>query len=71
MKFLRKNRPQIADEATLKRISDGIVSRQTAIAEYLNKKVRRFSARSLRLGLIGFSIAFGSYCLYLIVKAFN
>lgn len=71
MKFFRKNRPQLWDEATLKKIADGIVNRQTKLAAYLNKKVRRLSAKKLRWGLVSFSIAFGCYCLYLILRAFD
>jgi hypothetical protein len=70
MRLFKRNKAQVSSEASAQRIADTIINNQARLAKYLNGKVRYWSANSLRLWLIGFCLAFGGYCLYLIIGTF-
>lgn len=56
-------------EAVAQRIAEGIISRQKRAADYLNTKTQDISRRLWLWLLIGFSLLFGGYCLYLVTSA--
>jgi hypothetical protein len=52
------------------RIAGSILKGQRKAADYLNLKVSGVSRNGLWLLLIGFCLASGGYCLYLLVRVF-
>lgn len=58
-------------EALAGRIAGRITRTQRRTAEWLNRKTAGLSAKTWLLLLVLFCLAFGAYCLYLLVIAFN
>ncbi len=52
------------------RIAGRLLYYQRKTADYLNRKTAGMSRKLLLLLLAGFCLASGSYCLYLLIKAF-
>lgn len=71
MRFFKRNKAQVSSELAAQKIADTIINRQVRLAKYLNEKARHWPVKSLRLWLIGFCLAFGGYCLYLIIGTFS
>ncbi len=70
--FKKQERPLTGgQENTANRIADRILKAQQQAADYLNNKTGGFSRKNWLLTLIMFSVVFGSYCLYLLISAFN
>jgi len=52
------------------KIAGCILKGQRKAADYLNRKTAGMPGRRLLFLLIGFCVAFGSYCLYLLLRVF-
>lgn len=53
------------------KIANRILTRQEKIAAWLNRKTQHWNKASKLIALSAFLMAFGTLCLYLIIKAFN
>lgn len=58
-------------EAVAQSIAERIITMQKSAADYLNAKTQGMSGSLWLLLLIGFCLAFGGYCLYLVVSAWR
>jgi len=56
-------------EALAERIAGRIIRRQTKIADYLNRRTQHWNGVSKLIALLLFCLAFGSLCLYFIMKS--
>lgn len=68
MNLFKRPKQHHTDDALAHRIAGNIIGRQRRIADYLNSKATYLSKRARLSALILFSLAFGSYCLYLLIK---
>ena len=68
MNLFKRPKQYHTDDALAHRIAGDIIGRQRRIADYLNSKATYLSKRARLSALILFSLAFGSYCLYLLIK---
>lgn len=68
MNLFKRPKQHHTDDALAHRIAGDIIGRQRRIADYLNSKATYLSKRTRLSALILFSLAFGSYCLYLLIK---
>lgn len=68
MNLFKRPKQHHTDDALAHRIAGDIIGRQRRIADYLNSKATYLSKRARLSALILFSLAFGSYCLYLLIK---
>lgn len=68
MNLFKRPKQHHIDDALAHRIAGSIIGRQRRIADYLNSKAAYLSKRARLYALILFSLAFGSYCLYLLIK---
>ena len=71
MKLFRKNKEDTAGNVQAEKLAGFIIQRQQQLAAFLNRKVQKLSLKTIKVLLISFSAAFGAYCLYLILQAFN
>jgi len=74
MKLFAKNnadRLTAGQKALAGRIAGRITRTQRRVAEWLNVKTAGLPAKTWLLLLVLFCLAFGAYCLYLLVIAFN
>lgn len=69
MKLFRKNSTSIGGDAIAEKIAQDIISRQRTLATYLNRKTKNVSGKLWLVMLIGFCVAFGSYCTFLLITA--
>lgn len=70
--FRQKVRPLSArQEVIAGRIANGLLSGQRRLADYLNAKTAHLSGKVRLWLLLLFGIAFGCYCLYLMVSPWN
>jgi hypothetical protein len=58
-------------QAAAQRIAEKLISGQKRLAGYLNTKTQGISGRGWLFLLIGFCLLFGSYCLQLILRAWD
>jgi hypothetical protein len=72
MRIFKKHVRELSagQENRAEKIAGGILKGQRKAADYLNRKTASISGTSWKLLLMGFCLAFGSYCLYLIVRVF-
>ena len=69
--FKKRNRPlSPGQEQAAGKIASRILAGQRKTADYLNRKTAGMSRRRLLFLLACFCLAFGSYCLYLLIHAF-
>lgn len=68
MNLFKRPKQHRTDDALAHRIAGNIIGRQRRIADYLNSKATCLSKRTRLSALILFSLIFGSYCLYLLIK---
>jgi len=61
----------ITQDELAQKIAGNIISRQQRIADFLNEKTKNFSPKFWLFALIAFCTTLGSYCLYLLISAFN
>lgn len=70
--FKRKPKALSAQqEQRANRIAGAILKKQRQAADYLNSRTARVSGKGWLILLILFCATFGSYCLYLLIQAFN
>ncbi|TKB98463.1 hypothetical protein [Pedobacter cryotolerans] len=69
MKLFRKNSTSIGGDAIAEKIAQKIIDRQRILAIYLNRKTKNISGKLWMAILIGFCTAFGSYCIFLLIRA--
>jgi hypothetical protein len=55
--------------ALAERIANGIIRRQTKLADMLNRRTQHWNRASKIIALLLFCIAFGGLCFYLIIKS--
>lgn len=68
MNLFKRPKQHHTDDALAHRIAGHIIGKQRRIANYLNSKATSLSKRARVFALIFFTLAFGSYCLYLLIK---
>lgn len=56
--------------AFAERVANGIIRKQTKIADGLNRKTQHWNRASKIVALLLFCIVFGGLCLYFIIKSF-
>jgi hypothetical protein len=56
--------------AFAERVANGIIRRQTRIADALNRKTQHWNRASKLIALFLFCLAFGGLCIYFIIKSF-
>lgn len=71
MKLFRKNNTSIGGDVIAEKIAQDIIGKQRTLATYLNKKTKNISGKLWLAILIGFCIAFGSYCIFLLIRALD
>ncbi|SFS58360.1 hypothetical protein [Mucilaginibacter polytrichastri] len=73
MKLFRKRERALsqAQEQRAGKIAAALLARQRKTADYLNRRTELISGKNWMLLLIGFCTVFGSYCIYLLIKAFH
>lgn len=55
--------------AFAERVANGIIRRQTRLADTLNRKTQHWNRASKIIALLLFCIAFGGLCFYFIIKS--
>ncbi|HTN20751.1 MAG TPA: hypothetical protein VL125_09760 [Pelobium sp.] len=71
MKLFKRTRTYFSQDEVAQKIAERITGRQQRIADYLNKRTKNFSSKSLLFSLIGFCTVFASYLIYLLISALN
>lgn len=71
MKLFKRPKTYFSQDETAQKIAERLTDRQQRIADYLNKRTKNFSSRSLLFSLIGFCTIFASYLIYLLINALN
>lgn len=67
----RENSLSAGQQQMASNIAMGIVARQRKLADWINKRTGRLSARHWLWLLVLFCVLFGGYSLYLLVSAFG
>ncbi len=67
----KESKESLTSDAVAQRIAGNIIGGQQRIADYLNVKTQHLPGRFWLYTLILFCVAFGSYCLYLLISACN
>jgi len=72
MRLFKKRVQQLSagQEQRAGKIAGSILKGQRKAADYLNRKAAGMPGRRLLFLLIGFCLAFGGYCLYLLLRIF-
>ncbi len=72
MKLFQKSKTALTggQKETAGRIAGKILTAQRWASDYLNRMTVHLSPRTWKMMLFVFCLAFGSYCLYLLVSAF-
>jgi len=71
MKLFKRSKEDTAGNMLAEKLAGSIIQKQRLLASFLNGKVQKLSPQLAKALLLNFSGAFGAYCLYLILKAFN
>jgi hypothetical protein len=73
MRIFKKHHPALTrrQEQFAGKISDKMLRCQRKTADYLNRRTAGMSRRLWLFLLFVFCLAFGSYCLYLFIRAFQ
>ncbi|MBD1366562.1 hypothetical protein IDJ77_22300 [Mucilaginibacter sp. ZT4R22] len=70
--FRKKERPMSArQEQVAGKIAGDILQYQRRAADYLNRKTVHLSGKARLCLLVLFCAAFGSYCLFVLIRAFH
>jgi len=73
MKLFKSKRTAVISprtEALATRIAGRIITQQTRVAAYLNRKTQHWNRASKLLALLLFILLFGGMCVYLIIQPF-
>jgi predicted Zn-dependent protease with MMP-like domain len=74
MNLFKKSKDRALTERQVEKagtIADRILKRQRKVADYLNHVTAGISRQHWIFLLVSFCLAFGTYCLLLLVQAFN
>ena len=67
MKSFKREKEPARQDKIAKHVASHIVKVQYRLADYLNSRAKQLSEKILLMSLILFCVAFGGYCLYLIL----
>ncbi len=71
MKIFRRIKDRTVSHRLAQRIAEKITLGQRRLADQLNDRTQKFSARAWLFALIWFCLLTGGYFLYLLIMAFN
>lgn len=71
MRFFSKSPERKAGNTFSDQLSEKVDMRQQKLAKYLNRKANSLNGKTLLFLLVLFCALYGTYCLYLIIDAFN
>jgi hypothetical protein len=71
MRIFKRTREPVQHNEVAQQIARYIIRYQTGLADYLNRKTKNWQRKSLHLALLLFILAYGGYCLYLLISALN
>lgn len=69
MKLFKNKSTSIGGDVIAEKIARDIIGKQRTLATYLNSRTKNVSGKLWLAILIGFCTAFGSYCIFLLIRA--